>query len=182
MRKLLVTSLTATAIAVSGAAQAGRQASSFTDRARVVDVEPIVRTVRVEHPRRECWEEEERYSAHDQHNHSAGNMIVGGVIGGLVGHAVGRRINKGRGRHGAALAGTLIGAAVGHEAASHSHDGHAGGGYRERCRTYVDYSTEERVDGYWVTYRYKGEEFRTRMRHQPGDTLPVRVRVIPLAD
>ncbi len=182
MNKYLIASLTATTFAVCSAAQAGQYPSSYTDRARVVDVEPIVRTVRVEHPRRECWDEEVRYSAHDHNHDAAGGMIVGGVIGGLVGHAVGRRINKGRGRHAATVAGTLIGAAVGHGAGGRGHRDHAGGGYRERCTTHVDYSTEERVDGYWVTYRYKGEEFRTRMRRDPGDSLPVRVRVTPLAD
>jgi uncharacterized protein YcfJ len=182
MNKYLIASLSAAAIVVSTGSHAGRHASTFTDRARVVDVQPIVRTVRIEHPRRECWDEEVPRSARHRHDHNPGGMIVGGLIGGVVGHSLGRRINKGRGRYAATAAGTLIGAAVGHSATGHQHSDNAEPGYRERCRTHVDYTTEERVDGYWVTYRYHGEEFRTRMAHDPGETLRVHVRVVPLTE
>ncbi|MDH3450962.1 MAG: glycine zipper 2TM domain-containing protein [Gammaproteobacteria bacterium] len=182
MNKHLIASLSAAAIALTTASHAGQRAESFTDNAQVIDVEPIVRTVRIEHPRRECWDEEVRHSAHSHHGHNPGGMIVGGVIGGLVGNSLGRRINKGRGRYAATAVGTLIGAAVGQSAGEHHHRESGGNGYREHCRAYVDYSTEERVQGYWVTYRYRGEEFRTRMAQQPGETLRVRVRVIPLTD
>ena len=180
MKKYLIASFSAAALAVSTASQAGQRAGSFTDSAEVIHVEPIVRTVRIEHPRRECWDEEVRHTVRSSHSHNPGGMIVGGVIGGLVGHALGRRINKGRGKHAATAVGTLVGAAVGQQAGAHAHHESRGYGYEEHCRTYVDYSTEERIQGYWVTYRYQGEEFRTRMRHDPGDTLSVRVRVVPL--
>lgn len=179
MKKYLIASFGAVAIAAGTAAHAGQRAGSFTDTAQVIDVEPIVRTVRIEHPRRECWDEEVRHTVR-HHDHNPGGMIVGGVIGGIVGHALGRRINKGRARTAATAAGTLIGAAVGHGAGAHGHHETREYGYEERCRTYVDYSSEERVDGYWVTYRYQGEEFRTRMRRDPGDTISVRVRIVPL--
>jgi len=182
MNKYLIASLSAAAILATSGAHAGTHASGFTDRARVVDVEPIIRTVRIEHPRRECWDEEVRHSAQNHHDHSTGGMIVGGVVGGLVGHTLGRRINKGRGRHAATAVGTLIGAAVGHNAGRRNHGEDTGRSYRERCRTHVDYTTEERVDGYWVTYRYQGEEFRTRMSRDPGESLRVHVRVVPLTD
>lgn len=182
MNKYLIASLSAAAIVVSTGSHAGRHTATFTDRARVIDVEPIVRTVRIELPRRECWDEQVPRSARYDHSHNPGGMIVGGLIGGLVGHSLGRRVNKGRGRYAATAAGTLIGAAVGHSATGHQHAEPAEPGYVERCRTQVDYTTEERVDGYWVTYRYQGEEFRTRMAHDPGESLRVHVRVVPLTD
>lgn len=183
MNRYLAIGVGAAAIIATSTAQAGRT-TSFTDTARVVDVQPIVRTVRIEHPRRECWDEEVPRAAESHQNHNPGGMIVGGIVGGLMGHAIGRRVNKGRGRYAATAAGTLIGAAVGHSATEHKHRHASSNGYeyRERCRTYVDYTTEERVDGYWVTYLYQGEEFRTRMGRDPGDTIPVRVRVVPLTN
>ncbi len=168
----------ALALAVSGSAAAGHGARSFVDSAKVVDVEPIVRTVRVDSPRRECWDEEVQQRG-ASHAASAGSMIVGGAIGGLVGHQLGRRVDKGRGRHAAALVGTLIGAAVGHDSAAHG--GEPRVSYRERCRVYHDYQSEERIEGYRVTYRYKGEEFQTVMDEHPGKRIQVRVQVAPIA-
>ena len=55
------------------------------------------------------------------------------------------------------------------------------GGYRkisdggERCRTVTNWRDTDRVLGYEVTYRYGGREYTTRMDHDPGDRLRVRV-------
>ena len=55
-----------------------------------------------------------------------------------------------------------------------------GGGYRttgevEHCRTRTDWSTTDRILGYEVTYRYGGRDYQTRMDHDPGDRIRVRV-------
>jgi hypothetical protein len=55
------------------------------------------------------------------------------------------------------------------------------GGYQkineggERCRTETNWRDTDRVLGYEVTYRYGGREYTTRMDHDPGDRLRVRV-------
>lgn len=55
------------------------------------------------------------------------------------------------------------------------------GGYHEvtrttqRCRTETDYRNTASVLGYDVTYRYGGREFTTRMDHDPGERMRVRV-------
>ena len=55
------------------------------------------------------------------------------------------------------------------------------GGYQklndggERCRTETSYRDSDRVLGYEVTYRYGGREYTTRMDHDPGDRMRVRV-------
>ena len=55
------------------------------------------------------------------------------------------------------------------------------GGYQkisdggERCRTETSYRDTDRVLGYEVTYRYGGREYTTRMDHDPGDRMRVRV-------
>ena len=56
-----------------------------------------------------------------------------------------------------------------------------GGGYQkiseggERCRTETNYRDTDRVLGFEVTYRYGGREYTTRMDHDPGDRMRVRV-------
>jgi len=56
-----------------------------------------------------------------------------------------------------------------------------GGGYQkisdggERCRTETNWRDTDRVLGYEVTYRYGGREYTTRMDHDPGDRMRVRV-------
>ena len=50
MKISLIASLGAAAMLAASGSQAARVAAGFTDHARVIDVEPIVRTVRIEHP------------------------------------------------------------------------------------------------------------------------------------
>lgn len=148
------------------------------DYAKVVDVDPIRHQVRVETPRRECWDEvREVRSARYSESHSAGPMILGGIIGGVVGHQIG----SGRGKDVATVAGTLIGASVGHDVAVKN-----GRTYSEpreetveRCATRYEEEYEERIEGYRVTYLYEGREYTTRLPYDPGDRIRVRVDVRP---
>jgi uncharacterized protein YcfJ len=87
------------------------------DYARVVDVEPIVRNVRVSTPRRECWMEtryesvpryEQQRVAGPRPRGAAGSMILGGIIGAAIGNQVG----SGDGRRAAPVAGAIIGSAT----------------------------------------------------------------------
>ena len=45
----------------------------------------------------------------------------------------------------------------------------------QKCRTETNWRSTDRVLGYEVTYRYGGREYTTRMDHDPGDRLRVRV-------
>jgi uncharacterized protein YcfJ len=146
--------------------------------ARVTDVDPIVRQVRVESPRRECWDEvREVRSARYRDSHSKGPMILGGIIGGVVGHQIG----SGRGNDVATVAGTLIGASIGHDAAARrpSHYSEPREEVVERCATRYEHDYEERIEGYRVTYQYHGREYTTRMPYDPGERLRVHVDVEP---
>lgn len=148
------------------------------DYAKVVDVDPITHQVRVETPRRECWDEVRQVrSASYGSSHSAGPMILGGIIGGVVGHEIGNHHDKDV----TTGVGTLIGAVVGHEVA-----GNRARGYSEpreetveRCTTRYDEEYEERIEGYRVTYLYQGHEYKTRLPYDPGDRIRVRVDVHP---
>lgn len=171
----LVLCLTTTAVY----ARHDRDDSDFYDKARVVSVEPISRTVHVTVPQRECYQEEVRTPVYEGGRSSAGGAVVGGVVGGILGHKIG----KGKGA--ATVAGTLVGAAIGNEvgkanAAPPSY--HEEISYMDRCDVRQISRTEERIDGYRVTYEYKGETFTTRMPHDPGKYLRVRVSVAPVID
>ncbi len=162
---------------------------SYHVYAKVVRVEPLVRTLEVERPREVCWDEEVRHvqhhgapQPHASHRYSPLPTIVGGVVGGVVGNRIGRRRD---GRGALTIAGTLLGAAVGHRiqrAPRHHPPPPPPRTYittERRCEVRTEYRTEERIEGYDVTYRYSGREFTTRMDHDPGERVRVRVRVEP---
>lgn len=182
MNKLVLISALAVAIIAAPAAFADngrhlghykhKQKHRFSDTARVTHVEPIYRTVRVNEPRRECWTEEVHYTR-PQHGSNAAGMIIGGLIGGAIGHNVDDSRN-------APVVGALIGSAIGHDVASNKHRGsthHTA--LEERCQTVNNYYEEEQLDGYRVTYRYRGQTYTTHMDEHPGDRINVRVSVRP---
>jgi uncharacterized protein YcfJ len=164
----------------------GGPASDY-DFARVVDVDPIVRHVRISVPKRECWTET-RYedvsyseSTGPRPRGSAGSMILGGIIGAAIGNQIGR----GDGRRAATVAGAVIGSAIGHDAG----DRRSGRNERvvtesrpyeaERCEVRYDEQYEDRIEGYRVTYVYNGIRQTTQLPYDPGDRIRVRVDVHP---
>jgi uncharacterized protein YcfJ len=152
------------------------QAQSFVDRARVQDVQPQYETVQV--PRQECTSQivnETQPVAGGGGGY--GGAIVGGVAGGLLGNQVG----KGHGREAATAAGAVIGAITGDRIANNQPQGYVTQPREVRsCRTVND--MQQRLTGYRVTYEYRGQEYTTVLREQPGRTLPVRVSVTPLEE
>lgn len=161
------------------AAQAQAPAPGFVDRARVERVEPQYETVQV--PRQECtsqWVTEQRPVAGTGGNGvNYGGVIVGGVAGGLLGNQVG----KGHGKEAATAAGAVIGALAG----NHIANGAAAPQQYEQaqrevrqCRTVND--VQQRLTGYRVTLDYKGYEQVVMTREHPGNSMPVRVSVMPM--
>lgn len=156
-----------------------RGANAGYDYARVIHVEPIVRQVRVDVPRRECWME----TRYDQPQPSYGSVAGPTIVGGLIGGAIGHQIGAGRGKDAATVAGVLIGSALGHNAAARRQ---AQYGYSqpqayqvERCDQRIEQTYEERIDGYQVEYEYWGQRYFTRLPYDPGERLRVQVAVRP---
>ncbi|MGD8785176.1 MAG: glycine zipper 2TM domain-containing protein [Thioalkalispiraceae bacterium] len=147
----------------------------FYDRARVTHVEPVYTTVRVSVPVQECYQQEVR-SPRYHHDDKAASTVVGAIIGGAIGHNVGKH------RKAPTVAGAIIGGAIGNELAKNRGHRHEYVRYEDVCETRYTYEEEQRVDGYNVTYRYKGEVFTTYMKHHPGKRLRVKVRVSPVVD
>ncbi|MDH3218151.1 MAG: glycine zipper 2TM domain-containing protein [Gammaproteobacteria bacterium] len=188
--KALKTTIAVTILVFAGAVSAGGQGhksghkkhdyaprQDLYDFARVVDVRPIYRKVKVSTPVRECWEEPVYHTRQGQPK-SAGGMLAGGLIGGIIGHQIG----KGRGNKVATAVGTLIGAQIGHEAVN----GHAAQhsetivGYEERCDTRYQTGFEEIVDGYDVTYQYRGNRYHIEMPYDPGKRIKMRIQITPV--
>ena len=159
-------------------AAAGAQAQSFTDQARVRHVEPRYETVQV--PRRECaagWMNANEAPVSAGLNY--GGIAIGAVAGGLIGNQIG----NGRGRQAATAVGAVVGALAG--------DRLAGGyntyqdpyrGQARNCRDVVD--SQNRIVGYDVTYDYRGQQYTTFTRQEPGPTLAVQVTltVVPTGE
>jgi uncharacterized protein YcfJ len=153
------------------------------DYARVIDVDPIVRHVRVTVPKRECWTET-RYEEvqHGGPRPTAGSMILGGIIGAAIGNQIGR----GDGRRAATVAGAVIGSAIGHDVGEKRNARNPSPVYTEsrpydaeRCEVRTEESYEDRVEGYRVTYEYAGRRQTTELPYDPGDRIRVRVDVQP---
>jgi uncharacterized protein YcfJ len=145
--------------------------------ARVTNVQPIYREVEVSRPVRECWEEPV-YHTRSRQQYSAGGMLVGGLLGGIIGHQFG----KGRTSKVATVVGTIVGAQIGHNVANgHSeHDTQTVAGYEENCKTRHEVSYEEVIDGYDVTYKYRGSSYQIEMPYDPGKRIKMRIQFAPV--
>lgn len=147
--------------------------------ARVVDVEPIVRLVTVDRPRRECWQETV-YESVPRPFDKAGVTLAGAIVGG----AVGRQFGSGDGRDALTLIGSLAGAAVANEHAERRAEAYRAAAPRavpvERCEVVNDRVTQRRIDGYRVTYEYRGRRHTLRMAEPPQDRIRLRVSVQPV--
>ncbi len=144
---------------------------NYSDTARVLKVKPIYETVRVNHPRRRCWDEP---VYHRGGGNSAVPMITGAIIGGVIGNQFGR----GHGRDALTVAGTLLGGAIGNDIGRSN----AGPGYEtveRRCRMENRYTNRQEVVGYRVKYRYNGKTHWTRTQQRPGKYIHVNVKVRP---
>lgn len=182
--KKTVNWLALTLLGVAAGAQAGhddwrrdadryRDSDRYYDYAKVVSVKPLYKIVRVDHPRRECWNEQQ---VHYHQRDSAGPAIVGGLVGG----ALGNRVGKGRGRDVATVAGVLLGASIARDLDRYHNPGEEHLHNERVCRTVNEYSEEERIEGYRVKYRYRGRTYVTRTDHDPGKRIRVRVAVDPV--
>jgi len=170
---VLVTGSLLASTVVSADYATTREVKRFKDYATVTHVEPVYRTVRVSHPRRECWDEE-RTVQNNYGDNRAGGTIVGGILGGVAGHQVG----KGRGKAAATIIGTLLGSKIGRDM---SNDGSGAGAHtqtRTVCRTVDNFTEEERLQGYRVSYRYQGHEYTTMMSKKPGNRIRIKVKMV----
>ena len=174
----IIASLSTTAIAHASPKWKRDHQQGFWDHARVINVEPVIRHIQISTPNRNCWQEEVRHPVTIQRGpNRASSTLVGAIIGGVIGNQFG----GGSGKKLATAAGTMLGASLGNDAAraQQHYTTYDRVSDETRCTTNVEYHTEERTDGYNVTYRYHGETFTTRMPYHPGKKLRLRVNISP---
>lgn len=170
------------------------------DTARVVNVDPILAPGEPDY-RQQCWQEPVRYVSREtvgyEDRRYARRSGVGprtnAVLGGIVGAAVGHQIGDGDGQRAATVAGALLGSAIARDRYSSSGafgDRGYGGGrpievqresvrYEQRCQSVEVGRREDRVVGYRVSYDYNGHLYTTQTPYHPGDSIRVRVDVVP---
>ena len=184
MNKLLISLTAMAAIALSSNAMA--DSKRFNDRhdqhytyARVVQVEPIYKTVRIGYSEKQCGQQETPVK--HQVNHVAPEqLLLGGLIGGVIGHELGRNHNQELATVTGVVTGAMIGTAIAHNAAAqYYHDGAYRPQTQQHCRIETRYRTEKQFEGYEVTYRYKGERYTTHTRGHPGKLIRISVEPIP---
>lgn len=163
-------------LAAATASAHGRRGTVDYVYAKVVDVDPIVRRVTVTRPRHECWDEVVYTS--ERTRGVAGPAIAGGIIGG----AIGRQFGGGSGRDALTIAGALAGSAIAAERAARNRAGSetVRATTVERCRVVDERHIEERIDGYRVTYQYRGRRHTIVTHEPPGSRIRLAVSAIPV--
>lgn len=138
--------------------------------ADVLRVDPVYQTVSVQTPRQDCYGERviER---------RGGNSTAGTILGAVVGGVLGNQVGKGDGRKAATVAGAVAGGAIGH--ATVEGNAQTRSSTRQHCQQVADVHQEQRIQGYDVEYRYRGEVYTSQLDYDPGERLRVRVSVSP---
>lgn len=146
--------------------------------AKVTHVEPITRTIEHRIPQQQCWNDQVRYQGGTEGRSYTGT-ILGGIIGGAIGNKVGH--NKSNKKIGSVV-GAVLGASVGYDISNRGYaDSGSGVSYHSErhCQVRDEIRYEEQVVGYRVWYRYRGDEYQTRMNYHPGKKIKVQVNVDP---
>jgi uncharacterized protein YcfJ len=151
----------------------GRAVPGYVDTAEVIQAEPLYKLMQVARPVNECWIERVT------HANQAHGAYAGPVAGGIIGGVLGNYLASGRGRTAMTVAGTLLGASVGHSLSAASYRPPTVANVR-RCKTVNRYEQRQHLVGYRVDYRYEGQTFSTRTRGHPGRFIRVRVNVDPV--
>jgi uncharacterized protein YcfJ len=190
MNKLLTTAMVTTAILATSTAFADSRYRNdydgYHDRdergsyeyAKVISATPIYRSVRVNSPQQECWDERTAYD--NRGNYAIAPDTAGALLGAIAGGVVGHQFGKGKGRDAATVAGVLLGAGIGHQEGARRASGYSQTGYQQRCRTTPASYVDQRIDGYDVTYKYNGRLYHTQMPYDPGNRIAVSVDVQPV--
>lgn len=155
-------------VSIAGAPLAA-VAVEYDDYARVLRVNE--RIDRYNQPRQECYTDGLTVAAPE----AARPGVAGAVIGGLAGALLGSQVGRGDGKVAAAAVGAATGAIAGDRVQN------AGAGASQpvqRCHMVDNYVTQ--VIGYTVKYEYQGRTYTENMNFNPGDTLRMRVSLMPM--
>lgn len=166
-KSLVVGWVTGAVVAVGAGAVAGyKMLDSGPEFAQVVDVKPIMKTVKT--PRQQCHDEQITQAAPTRDTRHITGTVIGAVVGGVLGNQIG----GGDGKKIATVAGAAAGGYAGNRIQKRVQDGRTVTTTEQRCETVYD-SHQERV-GYDVRYTIEGDEGTVHMDHDPGERIPLR--------
>lgn len=143
--------------------------------AEVVSAQPIYTVVQVNNPQQQCWQE--AVSVPSQQGYKTRTPEI---LGAIVGAGVGRLFGSGRGQDVATVAGAVLGGSIGRDQNNKRSSTNSTVRYEQRCKTVDNYRSEERLQGYDVTYQYNGDLYTTRTQSDPGRTITLNVSVVPV--
>lgn len=166
MSKQMVTGAVLGAVIATAGGAAGYKYISRDQYADVLDVKPIMQTIRT--PREECRDETVTHTRPVKDENRVAGTALGAVIGGVLGNQVG----GGNGKKIATVAGAAAGGYAGNQVQKNMQEGDTYTSVEKRCRTVMDKS--EKISGYEVRYRYKDKEDTVRMDYEPGNKIPVK--------
>ena len=130
----------------------------YSDRAeyaRVIESTPVYAAG----SREECWNP--GTGTYEARRDSSGGIGKGAAIGALAGGVLGHQVDHGAGT----VAGAILGGILGNEIEKRSDRNDDLD--LSRCR----YASDGSIEGYDVRYRYRGNEYVTRMSNDPGSRL-----------
>ena len=155
----------------------GAQQGGF-EYGRVIDARPIYREVEVSSPVQECYEVPVYHTSGSTSRPAACSRAV--LIGGIIGHQIGKRQrqeNRHRGRHpGRCPDRPRRGQRSSRPRFTQVVE------YRKHCETHHRVSYEQVVDGYDVTYKYRGKRYHVRMPYDPGKRIKLRIEFHPYSE
>jgi len=174
-RNIIAATLASVSLVGASTLAQAEYSSGTIEEATVLSADPVYRTVRINEPVEQCWDEKVEVPSHSgQRSHTPL------ILGAIVGAAVGNEFGKGRGKDLATVAGAVLGGSIGRDVQANSHRHNSRVVYEKRCEVVDRYRTEEQLDGYDVTYRYNDQVNTTFTKHDPGPTIKVSVSVVPV--
>lgn len=164
-KSLLTGAVLGAAVATAGGVFAGYKMISEPKFAQVLEVQPVMETVRTE--RQVCKDVPVTHTRQAKDQHKIAGTVIGAVVGGVLGNQVG----GGDGKKVATVAGAAAGGYAGNRIQDRMQQGNTYTVNEQRCETVYD--THEKQVGFDVRYRLGDTEGRVQMDHHPGQQIPV---------
>ncbi len=159
-------------VVLGSGAVTGYRTLTKPQRAEVVSVQEVMKTVST--PQTRCENVQVSQQAPVKDPHRVAGTVIGGVAGGLLGSAIGR----GDGNTLATVAGAVAGGYAGNQVQKNMQKKDVVTHTEQRCKT-VQVKSQQ-LAGYDVRYRFDGREGTVRTTYRPGATLPVKDRQVVL--
>ena len=175
MKKTIPVIILASAMVAASFTVSAYDSNSHIYEAPVVSATPVYTTVKVNNPRRECWQEEVNVPVQNR-----AKSHTPTIFGAIIGAGIGNLFSSGKGRDAATVAGAVLGGSIGRDQVAKNQSHETEVGYEQRCEIVDQYTSKERFEGYEVTYKYNEQLYTTHTENDPGDTIKISVNIVPV--